>query len=492
MSEIKKINKSAAIHTMVGLAFMLLFPLLPPIEPITKVGMIVAGAFIGMVYLWSTVDSVWPSALGLLIIALSGYLGEEITGYAAVKNVFLNAYGTDTVLLLVLGLVLFGGVEYVGCTKYFARFFLTRKIINGRPYAFFSMVFLCSFLLSGLTNPLASLLILWPIMIDVMGEFGVKKGETPFYAGVVGIYLAATLGQPMFPFKGAALVVVSAYEKLSGTTVSYPSYIAYNVIMSMILLACYLMLLKLVFRMDVSTMKTVNTEQFTKEKLPPMSFSQKCFMAMIVCYVTLLLLPSFLPKTFVVTKWLNSFGTLGITILCVVVLMILQDGGKPVLQYGLVAKKCFNWGIYFMVGAAVYAANAVSNKATGITAFLLDYLQPLLGDKPVFVFIFLLLAFALITTNFANNAGMAVVLLPVVMAFADQYPTVNTVVICMSITMMVFVAILTPAASPYCGMLHARTDAVSLKEIVKLGFPMCVIAVLVYTFIGFPIANILF
>ena len=110
MSEIKKINKSAAIHTMVGLAFMLLFPLLPPIEPITKVGMIVAGAFIGMVYLWSTVDSVWPSALGLLIIALSGYLGEEITGYAAVKNVFLNAYGTDTVLLLVLGLVLFGGV----------------------------------------------------------------------------------------------------------------------------------------------------------------------------------------------------------------------------------------------------------------------------------------------------------------------------------------------------------------------------------------------
>ena len=145
-----------------------------------------------------------------------------------------------------------------------------------------------------------------------------------------------------------------------------------------------------------------------------------------------------------------------------------------------------------MVGAAVYAANAVSNKATGITAFLLAYLQPLLGDKPVFVFVFLLLAFALITTNFANNAGMAVVLLPVVMAFADQYPTVNTVVICMSITMMVFVAILTPAASPYCGMLHARTDAVSLKEIIKLGFPMCVIAVLVYTFVGFPIANILF
>jgi sodium-dependent dicarboxylate transporter 2/3/5 len=215
-------------------------------------------------------------------------------------------------------------------------------------------------------------------------------------------------------------------------------------------------------------------------------------MVMIVCYVSALLLPSFLPKTFFLTQWLNKLGVLGITILCVVVLMILQDNGKPVLQYGLVSKKCFNWGIFFMVGAAVYGANAVSNQATGITTFLLEVLQPLLGGKPVFVFIFLLLAFAIITTNFANNAGMAVVLLPVVMAFADQYPTVNTVVICMSITMMVFVALMTPAASPYCGMMHARTDAISLKEITKLGAPMCILAVVIYTFIGFPIANLLF
>jgi sodium-dependent dicarboxylate transporter 2/3/5 len=78
------------------------------------------------------------------------------------------------------------------------------------------------------------------------------------------------------------------------------------------------------------------------------------------------------------------------------------------------------------------------------------------------------------------------------MAFADQYPTVNTVVICMSITMMVFVALMTPAASPYCGMMHARTDAISLKEITKLGAPMCILAVVIYTFIGFPIANLLF
>lgn len=78
------------------------------------------------------------------------------------------------------------------------------------------------------------------------------------------------------------------------------------------------------------------------------------------------------------------------------------------------------------------------------------------------------------------------------MVFADQYPGVDVTVLSMSITMMVFVALLTPAASPYCGMLHARKDLVEYKEIIQLFLPMVVIALLVYTFIGYPIAKILF
>ena len=123
---------------------------------------------------------------------------------------------------------------------------------------------------------------------------------------------------------------------------------------------------------------------------------------------------------------------------------------------------------------------------------MIQTLQPLLGGKPEIVFIFLLLAFALITTNFANNAGMAVVLIPVVLAFADQYPGVDPIVICMSICMMVFVALLTPAASPYCGMLHARKDLVEYKEIMQLFLPMVVIALVLYTLVGYQIAKILF
>ena len=108
-------NMKTYIHTVIGIGIMILFYLLPPIEPITQTGMKIAGVFLGMIYLWSTVSSTWPSILGLFLIGLSGYAGE---GYAGMKAVGLNAFGTDTVLLALFGMVLFGAVEYVGCSQY--------------------------------------------------------------------------------------------------------------------------------------------------------------------------------------------------------------------------------------------------------------------------------------------------------------------------------------------------------------------------------------
>lgn len=55
------------VHSAIGLSFMLLFPLLPPFEPITPVGMHILGIFIGMVYLWSALNSIWPSIFGIVL-----------------------------------------------------------------------------------------------------------------------------------------------------------------------------------------------------------------------------------------------------------------------------------------------------------------------------------------------------------------------------------------------------------------------------------------
>ena len=59
------------IHVAIGLAIMAIFWMLPPMAPITPMGMKCVGAFLGMVYLWSAIEALWPSLLGLFMLGIS-------------------------------------------------------------------------------------------------------------------------------------------------------------------------------------------------------------------------------------------------------------------------------------------------------------------------------------------------------------------------------------------------------------------------------------
>ncbi|MGE4274359.1 MAG: SLC13 family permease, partial [Desulfitobacterium sp.] len=458
--------------------------LLDPIGAITPVGMHILAIFVGMVYLWSTVDSIWPSILGLFLIGLSGY--------ANFKTIALTAFGSEVVVLFTLSMILFAAIEYTGCTQYMARFFLTRKVINGKPYTFLTVFFLASFFLSGFTSPLASLLIFWPIATEFLKEFNIEKGTKEYAFSIFGVYVAATFAQPMFPFKGAALAIVGTFQKISGFQVNYASYVAYNIIMSMIMLAIFMLIAKFFLRLDLSSFKKVNVEQFKRNPLPPMNMQQKILMGAVVAYVVLLMAPSVMPATWLITAVLNNMGTLGVTFIVIVAVMLIKVDGKPALPYRAVAAKSFSWDIYFLVAAAMYGADAVSHQSTGIKVWLIDILQPLLGGKPELIFVGLMIVFILITTNFANNAGMAIILLPILLAFAPQYPDMNVVAVAITITMAAFFAILTPAASPYAGMMHARKDLIEMKYILQFGFPIVIAGWVVYTFVGYQLAKMFF
>lgn len=258
------------------------------------------------------------------------------------------------------------------------------------------------------------------------------------------------------------------------------------------MLAVFMLLVKFIFKPDLRGFQKINVEQFKKNPLPPMNLQQKLFFISIFAYIIFLLAPSILPRTWFITEMLSRMGVLGITFLFVILLMLIHVDGKPVLPFGTVAAKSISWDVYFLVVAALYGANAVSNDITGIKAWLLQVLEPLLGNKPDVIFIALLLFFIATVTNIANNAGMVVILIPIVLAFSEQYPAVEPVTLSMLITFLAFFSILTPAASPYAGMLHARRDLIHVSDILKMGFPFVIIGVVLYTTIGYQLAKLFF
>lgn len=109
---------------------------LPNPEPITPLGMKLLGVFLMMIYAWSTIETLWPSIIGLVLM---GAIGLSDAGS---NDVWLQAVGSNTVLLVLFAMILFGAIDQVGDTKYIAKYILTRKVLTGRPYAYMALSFL--------------------------------------------------------------------------------------------------------------------------------------------------------------------------------------------------------------------------------------------------------------------------------------------------------------------------------------------------------------
>ena len=60
------------LHTVVCLLIMFGFGQLPPVEPLTPLGMNLIGIFLGVLYGWVCIEIVWPSLAGLLALMLIG------------------------------------------------------------------------------------------------------------------------------------------------------------------------------------------------------------------------------------------------------------------------------------------------------------------------------------------------------------------------------------------------------------------------------------
>ena len=482
-------SAKANMHTLAGILIMLLGFVVPPFGPVTAVGVKCLFIFIGMVYLWSTVNPLWPSMLGMVMLGLSGYAGEGAAGF---KAVMAASIGNDTVILLMLTTILFGALDVLGVTKHIAKWCLTRKIIDGRPYLFLTAVYVTSYIISVIVSPPTAVLIIWPVALHMMNVFGVTKEERIWHHYFVGLFAIMCIAQPVLPFKGAQLLILNNIQKLAGTEVNWGTYMLFNISIAAIMTTGYLLVLKFIIKPDITKLQHVTAEQVAEAlPLPKMDRAQKMLMISLPAFIILMLAPSFLGKYIPFLNIFNVIGSTGLAMVFLVFFMIVRHEGKPIINYNFISSKAFNWGTIFMVAAAVYGANTLSAESTGVKLLIVDLLNPILGGCSEMVFVTLMLACALILTSFANNAGIGLILLPVAAAFTEQMG-IPFLPVGIGVGMMVFCSMLTPAASPHAAMAYGRKDLYDGRAMIGIGLPFCIAYIAVYVLIGYPMAKAFF
>ena len=447
-------------------------------------GMKVLGIFLGMLFLWSFVSLLWPSLLGIVAII--------IWDYAPLPVVIKMSFGDVVPTLILFAMILFGAIQHAGVTRYISRWFLTRKIINGKPIVF-SFVFMYSaYVLAALSaNILPAILFMWAILYGVLDEVGYKKGDKYTTIMVIGTLFASISGQAAKPFTGSALMIAGAYDKVSGSNLDYLNYMLFGFIMSSLAIFAYTMLIKFVFRPDMTKIKNISVEHFKKEKLPPMGPVQKVMMAALFGYLILVLLPSILPKTLPGISLLAKIGPLGIVIMFVLVLCCIKIDDQPLLNFKEIAGRYIGWDIYILVAMAMAISSAMTSDVTGITEFLQKYLNPILGGHSFFTFVAILVVFSTSITQFANNGVMGVLLMPVVKVFSEQsggsFEAAATIMI-----FALHTALLTPAASPYAAVLYGNKDWVNQGDVFRYGIIICVMSIFLYAVVGVPLMGLIY
>ena len=474
-------------HCMIGIAIMLLFRLLPIHMPnITPVGKQIFGIFIGTLYLWTTVDPVWSSILCIFMIGTSGY--------APMGAVLNTAFGNPTVVQLFFLMILMNSLQTNRISAYIGRFFLTRKFIIGRPWAFTAILFIGSMLIAAFVGCFAPIFLFWPILYDIFEDIGMKPFEAYPTIMLILIVVACAIGFPVPPYMSNGLALISNYttvsQNLLGTTVviNNGQWLLVALIYGFLCSGAVILFTKYVLHPDVSRLKNLTLEQLNKNPLPPLSKRQKAVALICVCFLLSMLLPSLFP-TLPGMAWLSA-NSFGMALLFLVILFAVKIDGTPAItieeNIGV-----FAWGTFFLVTSAILLGGVLTNESTGVTAFLDTILSPIFTGMSPLVFGAMLLIIGCVLTNVCNSLVIGMILQPVVATYCLQAGINSAPLVSIMGIFVLSCAIATPAASPFAAMLFSNKNWIKSGDIYRYNIMYVVLELVLALLVGLPLANAL-
>ena len=478
------------VFSVIGIVIMLLGFLVPLFAGISKPGVTVMFVFAGALFLWTFASGDWASMLALVLIGLSGYYGEGAPGF---KAALVSALGNDTVLTIIFLSILFGGLQMSGALSYLVRWFLSRKMVAGHPYIILAFIGGLSFLVSAVSTNMVALIVMWGIVQNICGISRIERTDR-IWIHMFGIaLLGASVGTAILPFQGVGIAMMTVYRNIGGDfPISTSGYLLLNILMSLLLMAIFLLLVRFVFRPNVSKLKHLTAKELNDTYvLPPMNRGQKLYLAVLPLYLLMVIVPSLgTLGQFPGLNLLSRLGALGIAFLWMVILMLVRFDGKPVLNFREAASKQVPWSVVLMVAVGISVSQAFGDADVGIMSAIQGVLRPLLAGKPVILVVLIIMITGMVITNFAANAAMAFVLTPIAVACATELG-LNPAPIALCVMMIVFVALLTPAASPATAMCYAEDRYYTPKEIRSWAWLISAVAIILYTFVGYPLATIM-
>lgn len=467
-------NTKYYINSAICLIIMFGFGYLPPVAPITTLGMQILGIFLGMVYGWIFVEIAWPSLAGLVALTQIGYMSAA--------DVLKASFGESNVVLMFFIFIFCGTFAHYGLSRIIAVWSITRKAVLGRPWVFTFVFLMVMAFLGGVTSATPTIVIGWSLAYVISEQCGFQKGDSYPLILIFGTALIAQLGDCIIPFKSIPLLVMGVYESLAGSPIPLGSYMLIVILATVLCIIAYLFIANLIFRPDMKSLKELNAETLMGEDGIQMNKVQKITLLFLILLMVMMLLPGFFPSsTFPLIVFLKKLGSTGICILLVGLMCLLRVDGAPIINFKKMVGNV-EWNSILLLAAAIPVANVMSNEASGFPAALQAFISPMATNTSPFVFVILIGLVATLITNVMTNGPVGMILMAAVYAAVNSVG-MNPTAAVVTVVMCVHIAVLFPSGSSTAALINGN-EWIGTKNLWKIGPMACVLCWLIISVIA--------
>ena len=388
--------KSYAHYIVAAAIAIIILIAVQPGEHLTRTGIHVLAVLIPTLYLWVTNHTDWVS---LLMCA-----GLIITGVLSPVMVWQLSFGNQILILIMSCLVLNGILKQTGVIEKIARWFVTRKFVQGRPRAFIAMFIAANFLLGLFLEAMALMIIFIMIAESFLGEMGYKKGDSFYTAVMLGILWTNSVSAVGTPFSNALpLIMMDAVYAAHGVYISWGQWIMVGVPWGFIMYGLMMFVICVCWRnLDTKKFSEYDVEK-AKQNSPKLSKEGKISAVVMILVILVWLFPEYArPFAPGAAAWVRGLGFAVPPIIGVSFLCIARVGGKPIGIYSELVK-IVPLGVLGFVAAVIVFGSALNHADAGIIDQLRSALQPLTDGLNPTIIVGIALVGSLILTKFISN-----------------------------------------------------------------------------------------
>lgn len=197
-------------------------------------------------------------------------------------------------------------------------------------------------------------------------------------------------------------------------------------------------------------------------------------------------LPGILPAEWAAAAMLKNWGIVGGVSVCLTILMILRrENGEAMISFAKLARDGVNWEIVILIAATAPVCTALESPEAGVLDAVLSLLVPVMDRLSPYALVAFVMLCLLLLTQFAHNAVLCIVFVPMLVPLAVQYQ-VDPLLMVLGILFAAHVAFSTPAASSQAAMLYGNSAWVSKKQVFTLAMLFIPCAIMFYLLILIP------